>query len=73
MEGGCPVRRLVQGQTGGRDSVAAAGGAVMLELRHVSRPLLRLGKAVPCLSLRKRIKSFAKALLWSHGIVVVAH
>lgn len=52
---------------------------VMLKVRHVSRPLLLLlllllGKAIPCLSLSKRIKSFSEALLWSHAIVViVAH
>lgn len=46
----------------------------MLEVRHVTRPLLLLlGKAIPCLSLAERIKSFSKALLWSHAIVVVAH
>lgn len=50
----------------------------MLKVRHVTRPLLLLlllllGKAIPCLSLSKRIKSFSKALLWSHAIVVVAH
>lgn len=53
---------------------------MMLKVRHVTRPLLRLllllllGKAIPSLSLSKRIKSFSKALLWSHAvIVVVAH
>lgn len=51
----------------------------MLKVRHVTRPLLwllllLLGKAIPRLSLSKRIKSFSKALLWSHAvIVVVAH
>lgn len=52
---------------------------MMLKVRHVTRPLLRLlllllGKAITRLSLSKRIKSFSKALLWSHAvIVVVAH
>lgn len=52
---------------------------MMLKVRHVTRPLLwllllLLGKAIPRLSLSKRIKSFSKALLWSHAvIVVVAH
>lgn len=50
----------------------------MLKVRHVTRPLLLLllllrGKAIPCLRLSERIKSFSKALLWSHAIVVVAH
>lgn len=58
--------------------MAAAGRPVMLEVRHITRPLLLLlllllRKAVPCLSLRERIKSFSKALLWSHAIVVEAH
>ena len=47
----------------------------MLKVRHVTGPLLLLllGKAIPCLSLSERIKSFSKALLWSHAIAVVAH
>lgn len=49
----------------------------MLKVRHVTRPLLLLllllGKAISCLSLSERIKSFSEALLWSHAIVVVAH
>lgn len=59
--------------------MATTGGPVMCKIRHVTGPLLRLllllllGKAIPCLSLRERIKSFSKALLWSHAIVVVAH
>lgn len=59
--------------------MAATGRPVMLKVRHVTRPLLLLllllllGKAIPCLSLSERIKSFTKALLWSHAIVVVAH
>lgn len=58
--------------------MAATGGSMMLKVRHVTRPLLLLlllllGKAIPCLSLSKRIKSFSKALLWTHAIVVVAH
>ena len=52
--------------------MAAAGRPVMLKVRHVTRPLL-LGEAIPCLSLSERIKSFTKALLWSHAIVIVAH
>lgn len=58
--------------------MADTGRAVMLKVRHVTRPLLLLllllrGKAIPCLRLSERIKSFSKALLWSHAIVVVAH
>lgn len=58
--------------------MAATGRPMMLEVRHVTRPLLLLlllllGKAITCLSLSERIKSFSKALLWSHAIVVVAH
>ena len=62
--------------------MAATGRPVMLKVRHITRPLLLrllllllllLGKAIPCLSLSERIKSFSKALLWSHAIVVEAH
>lgn len=53
--------------------MAATGGAVMLEIRHVTRSLLLLRKTIPGLSLCERIKSFSEALLWSHAIVVVAH
>lgn len=56
--------------------MTATGRPVMLKVRHVTGPLLLLlllGKAIPCLSLSERIKSFTKALLWSHAIVVVAH
>ena len=57
--------------------MAATRRPVMLEVRHVTRPLLLLllllGEAIPCLSFSERIKSFSKALLWSHAIVAVAH
>lgn len=58
--------------------MAATGRPMMLKVRHVTRPLLLLlllllRKAIPCLALSERIKSFSKALLWSHAIVVVAH
>lgn len=76
MKGGCSIGRLVQGQTGSRDSMAATGRPVMLKVGHVTRPLwllLLLGESIPCLSLSERIKPLSKALLWSHAIVVVAH
>lgn len=56
--------------------MAATRRPMMLEVGHVTRPLLLLlllGKAITCLSLSERIKSFSKALLWSHAIIVVAH
>lgn len=57
--------------------MAATRRPMMLKVRHVTRPLLLLllllGKAISCLSLSERIKSFSEALLWSHAIVVVAH
>ena len=52
MKGCCPVGRLVQGEAGGRDCMVATRGAVVLEVGHVSRSLLLLGEAVPCLAFR---------------------
>lgn len=44
----------------------------MLEVWQVTSPLL-LRKTLSCLSLRERVKSLSKTLLWSHAIIVVAH
>lgn len=46
---------------------------MVLEVRHVTGPLLLRWEAVSCLALREGIKPLSKALLWSHAIVVVAH
>lgn len=55
--------------------MATTGGPMMLEVRQVTSPLLLLllGKPIPCLSFRERVKPLSKTLLWSHSIVVVAH
>lgn len=54
--------------------MVAVRGAVVLELRHVTRSLLLLlGEAVPCLALSDGVKPLSKALLRPHATVVVAH
>lgn len=73
MEGGSPVRRLVQGQARGRDRVVSTGGAVVLEVRHGPWPLLLLGETLPCLALGEGVEPLCKALLGPHATTITHH